>query len=144
MKTEEIFELWDKDSKIDISELALESLKIPELHNKYYKIYHRQRLLFIKLQKEHEQLVFDKKEFFTLGPNEETKSLGWELPERGKILKSEVQIYLDADKDVVASALKVAAQKEKVDLLKSILDTISNRSYHINNAINFLNFQNGK
>jgi hypothetical protein len=39
MKFEDVFASWEKDSVIDRTELADESLKIPKLHHKYYSIY---------------------------------------------------------------------------------------------------------
>ena len=39
MKLEEIQESWSSDSKIDDTELDNESLKIPELHHKYFRIF---------------------------------------------------------------------------------------------------------
>ena len=39
MKLEEIQELWNRDREIDISELATESIRIPQIHDKYLKIY---------------------------------------------------------------------------------------------------------
>lgn len=143
MKTKEIFDLWDVDCKIDITDLALESLKIPQLHNKYYKIYMNEKAILRNLLKEHAALKHNKEEFYTLGPTEETKALGWQLPPRGKIIKTEVKSYLEVDKDLVQSALKIGMQEEKISLIKSIMETISNRSFQISSAIKFLGFQNG-
>ena len=39
MKLEEIQESWSSDSQIDDTQLDNESLKIPELHHKYYRIF---------------------------------------------------------------------------------------------------------
>ena len=39
MTLDEIQKLWEEDSKIDPDNLHIESLKIPQLHAKYYKIY---------------------------------------------------------------------------------------------------------
>ena len=39
MKIEDIMEMWNKDSKIDETELATESSNIPVIHNKYLKIF---------------------------------------------------------------------------------------------------------
>ena len=39
MTIDEINDEWTKDSNIDRTELGEESLKIPQLHNKYLKIY---------------------------------------------------------------------------------------------------------
>jgi hypothetical protein len=44
MKLEEIESLWEQDSKIDRTDLDNESLKIPMLHSKYYKIYLREKI----------------------------------------------------------------------------------------------------
>jgi len=52
MKTSEITEMWDKDSKIDETELATESTKIPSVHNKYLKIFMEERLRLIQLKTE--------------------------------------------------------------------------------------------
>ena len=39
MNLEQIQEMWEKDSKIDPDNLHDESLKIPQLHSKYYTLY---------------------------------------------------------------------------------------------------------
>ena len=39
MKLEEIQEFWHKDREIDYSELGTESIRIPQIHDKYLKIY---------------------------------------------------------------------------------------------------------
>ena len=44
MKIEEIMEMWNKDSKIDETELATESSNIPVIHNKYLKIFMAERV----------------------------------------------------------------------------------------------------
>ena len=144
MKLEQIFELWEVDSKIDIAELQFESLKIPQLHFKYYKIYIGEKSLLSKLRTNHSQLKLEKTEFLTQGPTEETDAKGWKLPPKGRVIKSEIEIYLQADKDLIDIALKIQLQEEKIELLKSILDTIKQRSFHIREAIEFLKFQNGQ
>ena len=45
MNINEIEDLWEKDSQIDPDNLHLESIKIPNLHSKYYKIYNNISLL---------------------------------------------------------------------------------------------------
>ena len=44
MKLEEVQELWNRDREIDIAELAIESVRIPQLHDKYLKIYIDERI----------------------------------------------------------------------------------------------------
>lgn len=134
---------WDEDSKIDRSELGEESIKIPQLHHKYYKFYSAERLTLTKLKK---QLNLLKKQKFLwyMGTisEEELIDLGWD-PNPLKILKQDVPMYVDADKDVQDIELKVEYIKEKVDFLESVIKTLSIRSYQINNAINWEKFKVG-
>ena len=37
MDMEKIIEKWNEDAHIDGTELAIEQLKVPQIHNKYYK-----------------------------------------------------------------------------------------------------------
>ena len=45
MNLEQIQEMWERDSFIDPDNLHDESLKIPQLHSKYYTIYNTITLL---------------------------------------------------------------------------------------------------
>lgn len=143
MRIAEIFKEWEIDSKIDITNLHFESLKIPSLHYKYYKIYITEKSILNKMKSDYFILKNDKTEFLTLGPNEETDKKGWKLPPRGKILKSEIETYLQSDNDIIEINLKISTQQEKIELLKSIIETLKQRSFHIREALEFLKFQNG-
>ena len=48
MNLEKIQEMWEKDSHMDIDNLHDESLKIPQLHQKYYTLYTTIKLLRTK------------------------------------------------------------------------------------------------
>ena len=45
MNLEQIQEMWQKDSVIDPDNLHDESLKVPQLHSKYYTVYNTITLL---------------------------------------------------------------------------------------------------
>ena len=45
MNLEQIQDMWEKDSKIDPDNLHDESLKVPQLHSKYYTLYNTITLL---------------------------------------------------------------------------------------------------
>ena len=143
MKLEEINLLWEQDSKIDKTELADESLKIPQLHHKYYKIYSNEKLTLRKLNTEYKQLKLAKFEFYTQGPNEETEDKGWTLPAIGRILKADVGQYIEADADLINLSLKIGIQEEKVEYLESIIKSLNNRGYNIHTALEFIKFMNG-
>lgn len=143
MKLDQIYAEWEKDSNIDITELGEESLKISKLHHKYFQILTYERVQHRKLEAELKVLRLDKHEFYTQGPTKETMDKGWQLPPVGKILRSDVSNYLEADKDIIDVSLKIGIQSEKIDLLKSIITTLNNRGYNIKAAIDWEKFKMG-
>lgn len=143
MTIEEIMELWESDSKIDRLELEKEVLKIASLHNKYYRIFVEERMRLRGLEAKMKQLKLDKYEFLTQGPNEESLAKGWSLPAKGMILKAEIPMYLEADKDIIELSLKIGMQQEKIEFLESIIKSFVNRGFNIKTAIDIRKFENG-
>lgn len=143
MKFEEIFASWEKDSEIDKTNLAEESLIIPKLHHKYYTMFVTERSVLRKLEAEMKRLKLDKYEFYTQGPTEETKEKGWRMPARGMILKADIPMYMESDQDIIDLSLKIGMQQEKVEFIESILKTLQTRGYIIKNAIDFVKFTMG-
>ena len=56
MKLDDIYVEWGTDSEIDSTELGNEALKIPKLHNKYFKIYTHEKLILRKFETQFKQL----------------------------------------------------------------------------------------
>lgn len=143
MKIEEIYELWEKDSVIDRTELAEESLKIPQLHHKYFKIFSQERLFQKKLENELRELIKIKHEYYQgILDEEELASRNW-LPQQLKILRTDLPLYMDADSDLQTIKLKIQLQQEKIDLLESIIKNLQNRGFQIKSAIEWIKFQMG-
>jgi hypothetical protein len=88
------------------------------------------------------QLKLSKYEFYTMGPNEETPK-EWRLPPRGMVLKADIPTYMDADKDIIDLSLKIGLQQEKVELLESIIKSLTNRGFQIKAAIDWFKFTMG-
>jgi len=143
MKLEEIFEIWEEDAKVDINELGNAALDLAKLHQKYYRFLSHERLLLKKMEGEIKTLKLEKQEFYADGPTQEQLDKGWQLPAKGRILRSDIAIYLDSDSDIIAANLKIAYQREKVELLTDIIKTISNRGFHIKSAIDWERFKTG-
>jgi hypothetical protein len=143
MTLEEIFNIWKEDCEINPSELGYAALELAKLHQKYYKFLSFERLNHKKLQGELKKLRLEKQEFFLDGPTESQIQLGWKLPSKGRILKSDVNAYIEGDDDIIKLNLKIAYQAEKVELLTDIIKTISNRGFHIKSAIDWARFQTG-
>jgi len=143
MRFDDIRKMVAKDMVIDDSELDLESLKIPQLHNKYLNLFHDERILLRKLEADKRELVRDKWEFYSgKMSQEELDERGWE-PFQLKILKQDLDMYIQSDSDVTKVDDRITLQKEKVDYLASIVKSISGRGWEIKNAIEWRRFTSG-
>ena len=143
MTLEEISAMWEKDGPIDETNISGDSAKTPKLHNKYYLMYSYEKLRLDKRLAEFN--VFKKAKTSHLKGEldiEELKEYGWE-PQRLKILKQDIDTHLEADPEIINKSLKVGYQHAVVDFLKSILTQINNRSFQINNYINWEKFKSG-
>lgn len=143
MKLEEIQVLWDGDSWIDRTELGEESLRIAQLHAKYFKMFSQERILLKKLEAEYSTLYKIKFEYYNgLLSHEDLKRYQWE-PFSLKVLKTDLHIYIDSDKDIHAAQYKIDIQKEKIHFLENIIKALNNRGFQIKSAIDWTKFQNG-
>jgi hypothetical protein len=140
MKIEDIMALWEKDSVIDKTELGDAALNITRLHEKYLKIYTIEKLVYNKQNKEYKVLWKDKYEFYTQGPSKETQDKGWVMPAKGKILKQEVDIYMESDPQLGEAEMKMELTKAKLEYLESVLKVIHNMNYKIRAAIDWQKF----
>jgi hypothetical protein len=144
MEIDEIHNLWNVDSKIDDLELDQESLKIPQLHSKYMRIITKENSILSKMMYAHKMLERDKFEYYAGKMcDEDLQERGWE-PLNLKIMKNDIPRYIEGDKDIIRSLMKISDYREKVALLKSIIDSINSRSFIITNAIKWKKFISGE
>ena len=143
MKLEEIQEFWNADREIDITELATESVRIPQIHDKYLKIYIDERIRLKGLQFELTKLVRLKTDYYAGKlTQEELEKLGWEqFLER--LLKNEISTYIEADADIIKLKKNIVLLEEKIHYLDSIIKMISNRGFQIKSAIDWIKYKNG-
>jgi len=144
MEISEIRKLVADDMPIDDTELDIESMTIPQLHSKYLNFYLDEKLVLQKLNSDYYRLKKTKWEYYTGKlDDEQLKEYGWE-PFQFKILKQDIDLYMDSDEDLQKLSNKVAYQKEKINYLDSILKSINNRQWNIRNAIEWRKFINGQ
>ena len=143
MKLDSIYALLAEDSKIDRLDLGEESLKISSLHQKYSQIYTNEKIRLREYEAALKVLKLEKYEFYTQGPTNETQEKGWELPAIGKVIRSDVQQYVEADNDIIQLTLKIGIQHEKVSLLESIIKNLSNRGFQIKKPIDWIKYERG-
>ena len=144
MKIDDVVGMWQKDCKIDETELSLESLNVPALHAKYLKIYSTQRLKLRSLNLKKKELKVKLGDYYKgdLNNPEDLKEIGRE-PWPKKVLKQDLYDYVEGDVDMIALNTKIVYQEEFVDVLTEIVKNINGRGYVIKNSIDFLKFTMG-
>ncbi len=140
MTLEELQELADKDLKINDTELDLESLKTPQLHNKYLKELTKFKLLLTKADSDYRVLKRIKWEYYTGKADPKVYA---EQPFDLKILKTDIDKYLEADDDLIRAISKVKYLEAVVEFLDRTLRQITNRTFTIKNAIDWRKFTSG-
>ena len=141
MDLEQLQELADKDLNINDTELDLESLKTPQLHNKYLKHLTKFKLLLTRAQDDFTRIKRDKWEYYTGKAPAEVYA---EKPFDLKILKADIGIYLEADGELQQLSQRMAYTKQIVDYLERILREINNRNWNIRNTIEWKKFLHGE
>ena len=143
MTLEEINEMWAKDAKMDETNLGSEALKIPQLHNKYYMFYSKEALRLRKCKAELKELEFAKYEYYIGTMTEEDlKERGWK-PNPLKILRTDVNKYIECDKDIINLSLKIDYHMQMANYLEDIIKQINSRNFMIKSAIDWVKFQAG-
>ena len=138
---EMIQDMWEKDSKIDPDNLHNESLGIPSLHAKYFEMYNTIILLRKKAEQRRKNIRHERYEYFS---GKADPDIYVENPFPKKIRdKDTMQKYLDADEKLSSVSLKIDYYDTMLVYIESILKQVSNRSYQIKNAIEFMRFNAG-
>ena len=133
--------MWEQDSKIDPDNLHTESLNIPVLHSKYFEIHNTILLLKKKAEQQKKNIRHQKYEYFT-GKADPDVYLENPFPKKVRD-KETLQGYLDSDEKLSQALLKVDYYETMLIYIDSILKMISNRTYQIKNAIEFMRFTAG-
>ena len=142
MKIEEIELLWESDSKIDSVDLKGESLKIPQLHQKYFKILNQEILTFKYL--ESQQNIIRKKlwAYYTGISIDENKNQVFPVKKGQKFTKDDINAFIDGDQEYQETKLKIEYHEQIIKFLESIIKEISQRTWNIKNAIEWHKFTN--
>ena len=144
MSTDDISDVWSKDCKIDETNLAGEAKRIPELHSKYYNMYYKEALKVKKLRSDYKELEQLKREWLdgTMA-EEDLKELGWR-PNQKRIIRQDMDKYIQADKDIINMSLKIDYHSARANFLEDIVRTIHGRNFIIKSMIDILKFQHGE
>ena len=141
MDLEKIQEMWEKDCIIDPDNLHEESLKISQLHSKYYTIYNTITLLKEKALDTYNKVRLERYNYYTGKAPVEVYA---EEPFPYKVRDKEaLQRHMDADERISRMEMKIKYYDVMLKFLEDIIKVVSNRSYQIKNSIEFMKFTAG-
>ena len=141
MNLEQIQEMWEKDSKIDPDNLHDESLKIPQLHSKYYTLYNTITLLRERAKEQYSKVRLERYNYYT---GKASAEVYVEEPFPYKVReKDAIQRHLEADDKMNKVDMKIKYYDIMLKFLEEIIRNISGRTYQIKNAIEWNKFQAG-
>lgn len=140
---DQLFEQWERDSKIDITEPGKEMIRIPLLHSKYNKYLSLHNIA--KKRKESELA--------------KTKRIKWmyyngklsqqELTELGLepfafTLKSDLSVYMDSDADVQKWKDSIAIHEECANFCVYVMKELNNRTWQMKEYMAWERFIQGQ
>jgi len=141
MDLDKIQEMWAKDSQIDPDNLHDESLKIPQLHSKYYTLYNTITLLREKARESYSKVRLERYNYYTGKAPQEVYA---EEPFPYKIReKDALQRHIEADEKLNVIDMKIRYYDVMLKFLEEVIKNISNRTFQIKNAIEWHRFQAG-
>lgn len=144
MSTDDISTIWAEDSVIDETNLGKAAQNIPKLHNKYYSMYHKEVLRIIKYKSEYKTLNHLKREYYDGSMAEEDlKENGWK-PFRLKVIRQDLDRYIQADQDIINLSLKIDYHSARAKYLEDIVKSIHSRNFIIKSMIDIAKFTAGE
>lgn len=127
-----------KDLTIDKTDLASESIRIPQIHNKYLNFLMNDRLSLSKFDSDLVKLRHKKWLYYTgKMSQEELDDLGWDSFDL-TVLKTDIDKFINADDDVILLQHKVVLLREKVNYLEGVMKAINNLNWNIRSAIDWM------
>jgi len=133
---------WSKDSTMS-NDFHKESMKIPQLHSKYLNYLYDEKKRLTRMSKAFAKMRRIRFEYYTgtIEP-EILNKFEWE-PFLRKILKTEVQMYLDSDDVLSTMEVELQDQKDKIHFIEEVLKQIGQRNFQIKEAISWQKFVSG-
>lgn len=140
MRLEDIQNETEKDSVIDEFSLDTESLKIPVLYQKYLNYFNYEFRVLKGIEQELFKVKKERHQYYLGQCSEEVYKAD---PMPIKVLRSDLDLYMDSDPKYSEAKSKFEIQKLKVDTIEKFMDTLKQRHNHIKNALEWKKFSSG-
>lgn len=139
-----ILDEWDEDSHIDELNIQSESLRTANLHSKYLRDLKKWKGTKLALQIRYDELKGKKIKYWKGEfSKEELKEFGWPQWRFKTPLKSEIETYIESDKDLNRIKMQSEAVTIGIEVLESIIKQIGQRDFEISSYIKMKMFNKG-
>tara|TARA_B100001964_G_C14161426_1_gene566916 strand:+ start:700 stop:1131 length:432 start_codon:yes stop_codon:yes gene_type:complete len=140
MNINELKEMCVKDTKIDITDLDGYSVSIPEMANKYHQLAYLEKNLLRYFRSEYKIIKLSRWKYYSgKADPKEYEDEPFDL----KVLKNDMDLFLDGDVQVLTIKNKMEEQEEKIKLIEDTAKVIQNASFNISNTIKWKKFLAG-
>ena len=140
MKIEDIKVMLEKDKSVDHTQLDTESLKIPEQAVKYQQMAHDEAVILRYLEREYNIMKLNRWMYYMGKADDEVYE---KEPFDHKVLKSDLNVFLDSDLILNEIQDRIFAQTEKLKLVVEAGKVMQNKSFNIKNALEHQKFMGG-
>ena len=140
MKIEDIKDMLEKDKSIDYTQLDTESLKIPEQAVKYQQLAFEEQMVLRHLEREYNIMKL-KRWMYYMGKDSDEEYE--KEPFDNKVLKTDINLFLEADKSLNDLKDRISLQSEKLKLVYEAGKIMQNKSFNIKNALDHQKFMGG-
>ena len=140
MTLDELQSIVAKELRVNDEKLDSESLKNQELYAKYLEHKSRFELLSHKARADYKRVYKERWEYY--GGKSDAKVYA-SKPFDLKVLKTDLHIYIESDKDIIEAQHKVAYLDTVIKYLDGVLKSINSRGWDIKNSIEWKKFEAG-
>jgi hypothetical protein len=141
---DDLAEMWITDAEVDKSEPGDELIRIPKLHAKYMRILTHHALVVKKLQSDYNTRRRIKWEYYNGDLNNPDDLEKYKLPPmEKKVLRTDINTYLDSDKELNDILLRKMLHEEIVDFCKAVVKELNNRTFQLRSVIDWAKFTSG-
>lgn len=141
MNLDKLQELWKQDCVIDSDLYCEESIKIPQLHQRYLEFYNTYSLMKKEKEGEFNALRKDKWIYYKgKAPSQVYKEMPFDLK---LTTKEEIWMFIDADEEIRKLRYKIDYIEQVLYFLENVLKQINTRNFQIKNAIEWTKWKEG-
>lgn len=140
MKVAELKQMVTDDCKINLEDLAQESVRVAYLQGKYYNLHFDEKGYMNALKKELEQVELKKRLYYSGKADPKVYA---EKPFQLNLTKAEVEAHITADPDIESLKKRIELSQIKLDLISDMKFALNQRNWNIRNAIEFMKMKEG-